>query len=118
MLAVLSAPDATVLAAFVVGIPSTIAAINSVLGKREARAANQAVNNVGPDAPKIYDLVEQHGRQLDRLTDQVDDINATVKKADRKLTRHLEWHQVHAEQGDRAAGSPLGALDEHERGDW
>lgn len=103
---------AIVLAAAVTSIPATIAAVNSILGKREARAANAAVNNVGADAPKIYDMVERQGRQLERLEDHVADLSAIVRSGDRKLTKHLEWHQVDLEQGRRAAGSPLGALDE------
>ena len=44
-----------------------VGAVFSYLGQREARAANKAVNNVGPNKAPITDRVDTIERKVDRL---------------------------------------------------
>ena len=87
MLAVLSGPDADALAAIVAAIPGVVAAVNSVLAKREARATNHAVNKRPEGDPTLYEI---------------------VSRLDLKVDRHLDWHRNASETGRRAAGDPGG----------
>lgn len=48
---------------------------------------------------------------LDRGADRMAALEESLGRLDRKVDRHLSWHQVVVEQGGDAAGPP-GALDE------
>jgi len=128
MLALFSGPDATVLAATVVGLPATIAAFASVRAarqatgaKEQASATNQAVNDVGPGKPRLRDVADtiQAGQleQNERLAAielalnhgamRMGSIESTVTRLDSKIDQHLAWHQAQIEQGTRVADAQL-----------
>ncbi len=119
MLAVLSGPDATVLAAAIVGLPATIAAIASVRAARQATGANQqataankAVNDAGPDEPKIRDLAVEAVEIGRANRAELRRVHARLTGLNGKVDRHLDWHRDEAEQGPRVASALADDIDD------
>lgn len=79
----------------------------ALIGARRAGAANRAVNGRPDGEPSIYDLVHQIdavgtealavGRAA--LT-QATEANTAIGNVDRKLDKHLAWHQIDQEKHD------------------
>jgi len=63
----MSAAEASVAIAIVSGAVSVITLVFAKKGANEAKAANTAVNGVGPDEPRLYDLAVRHSADLRRL---------------------------------------------------
>ena len=88
--------------AVVLGIVAgCVAVYQAHRSKQEARAANRAVNNRPEGEPSLYELavravtvVETNGQQVAELADKVD-------RVDRKVDRHLGWHQIQGEQATK-----------------
>lgn len=105
MIAVLSGPDAVVLAAVFAGLPATIAAIASIRAARQATganqqatAANQAVNDVGPDQPKLRELVADTNTAVIGLQADVREIQADRAREALIRERRQDDHDIEHRQ--------------------
>ena len=118
--------DVGALAAALLAIGAFLGAILALL-RRVLRAEIQPIveqftNNGGSTLRDLADRLEasqeaQTARlggietALDRGADRMAALEDSLGRLDRKVDRHLSWHQVVVEQGGDAAGPP-GALDE------
>lgn len=118
--------DLGAVAAALLAIGAFLAGMLGLL-RRVLRAEIQPIveqfsNNGGSTLRDLADRLEaaQNGQTerlgsieaaLDRSADRMAALEESVGRLDRKVDRHLSWHQVVVEQGGDAAGPP-GALGE------
>lgn len=118
--------DLGAVAAALLAIGAFLAGMLGLL-RRVLRAEIQPIveqfsNNGGSTLRDLADRLEaaQHGQTerlgsieaaLDRGADRMAALEESLGRLDRKVDRHLSWHQVVVEQDGDAAGPP-GALDE------
>ena len=99
--------DATVsdliAAATIAAVPGTVAgcvaAYQARRSKQEARAANRAVNNRPEGEPSLYELAVKAVGVGEMNSELAADLAERIDRVDRKVDRHLGWHQI---QGERA----------------
>ena len=83
--------------AVILSVPATVSAVFSFLSRREAQAANRAVNQRPKDEPTIYELAVECAADAKAARCAAESAQGIATEIDGKLNQHLVWHQRKAE---------------------
>ena len=85
--------DPIVQAAGLTAIPALIAAVAAIYAARSGKKVNDAVNHRHPEEPRLLDYVRSTNQLArDNSTANIR-LMAALDDLDRKLARHLGWHE-------------------------